>query len=152
MTSYKTRHSSYGNPTGCMAGTRVKILADLEAWASDDLSTKVYWFVGMVGTGKSSILHTLCEILDGKDMLGGSFFCSRGTENARNARLIVPTIAQSLASTSPCIRTEIIKAIENDPKLAEPTYQWSTTWTTRPPRTRCARMSAFRSTCRATLI
>ena len=55
-------------------------------------------------------------------MLGGSFFCSRGSENTSNACLIVPTIAHSLASTSPCIRSEIIKAIENDPKLAEPTY------------------------------
>ena len=122
MTSYKTRCSSYDNPTGCMAGTRVKILADLEAWASDDLSCKVYWLVGMAGTGKSTILHTLCEILDGKNMLGGSFFCSRGSENTRNARLIVPTIAHSLASTSPCIKSEVVKAIENDPKLAEPTY------------------------------
>ena len=122
MTSYKTRHSSYGDPTGCMAGTRVKILEDLEAWASDDLSSKVYWLVGMAGTGKSTILHTLCEILDGKNMLGGSFFCSRGSENARNARLIIPTIAHSLASTSPCIKSEVVKAIENDPKLAEPTY------------------------------
>ena len=122
MTSYKTRHSSYGNPTGCMPGTRVKIMADLEAWASDDLSGKVYWLVGMAGTGKSTILHTLCEILDGKNMLGGSFFCSRGSENARNARLIVPTIAHSLANTSPSIRSEVVKAIESDPKLAEPTY------------------------------
>ena len=122
MTSYKTRNSSYGNPTSCMAGTRVKILADLEAWASDDLSNKVYWLVGMAGTGKSTILHSLCEILDAKNMLGGSFFCSRGSENARNARLIVPTIAHSLASSSPCIKSEVVKAIENDPKLAEPTY------------------------------
>jgi hypothetical protein len=105
-----------------MEGTRVKILADLEAWASDDLSSKVYWLVGMAGTGKSTILHTLCEILDRKNMLGGNFFCSRGSENARNARLIVPTIAHSLASTSPCIKSEVVKAIENDPKLAEPTY------------------------------
>ena len=122
MTSYKTRNSSYGIPTGCMAGTRVKILADLEAWASDDISTKVYWLVGMAGTGKSTILHTLCEILDAKNMLGGSFFCSRGSENASNARLIVPTIAHSLACSSPCIKSEVVKAIDNDPKLAEPTY------------------------------
>ena len=121
MTSYKSRNSSYGNPTGCMEGTRVKILADLEAWASNN-DTRVFWLVGKAGTGKSAIVHTLCEILDKKDMLGASFFCSRGSENARNARLIVPTIAHSLASTSPCIRSEVIKAIENDPELAEPSY------------------------------
>ena len=64
MTSYKTRHSSYGNPTGCIKETRVKILEDLENWALNDLSSEVYWLVGMAGTGKSTILHTLCEILD----------------------------------------------------------------------------------------
>ena len=58
-------------------------------------------------------------------MLGGSF-CSRGSENARNGCLIVPTIAhsESLASSSPCIKSKIVKAIdsEEDPKLAEPMY------------------------------
>ena len=119
MTSYKTRHSSYDNPTSCMAGTCVKILADLEAWALDDLSSKVYWLMGMAGTGKSTISQTLCEILDGKNMLGASFFCSQGSDNTRNARLIIPMIAHSLASTSPCIKSEVVKVIENDPKLAE---------------------------------
>ena len=122
MTSYKTRHLSYGNPTGCMKGTCVKILADLKAWAEDDLSSKVYWLVGMAGTGKSTILHMLCEIMDRKNMLGASFFCSRGSENACNAHLIVPMVAHSLASTLPWIKSEVVKAIENDPKLAEPTY------------------------------
>ncbi|KAF8232850.1 hypothetical protein L208DRAFT_1396764 [Tricholoma matsutake] len=36
MTSYKTRHSSYGDPSGCMLGTRIQILADLDAWASGE--------------------------------------------------------------------------------------------------------------------
>ena len=54
--------------------------------------------VGMAGTGKSTILQTLCEILDRKNKLGGNLFCLRGSENARNARLIVPTLAHSLAS------------------------------------------------------
>ncbi|KAJ6626160.1 WD40-repeat-containing domain protein [Mycena sp. CBHHK59/15] len=122
MVSYNTRHCSYGNPTCCMPGTRVKILAKLEDWASNDDASKVYWLIGMAGTGKSTISHTLCEILDGKNMLGASFFCSRASDNARNARLIIPTIAHALASTSPSIRSEIVKAIDNDPKLAEPTY------------------------------
>jgi adenylylsulfate kinase-like enzyme len=61
-----------------MPGTRVKFLADLEAWAVDDISSKVYWLVGMAGTGKSTISHSLCEILDGKNMLGASFFLFSG--------------------------------------------------------------------------
>ncbi|KAJ6543485.1 hypothetical protein B0H10DRAFT_2244444 [Mycena sp. CBHHK59/15] len=122
MTSYKTRHSSYGDTVGCMPGTRVKILADLEAWASNDGDSKVYWLVGMAGTGKSTISQSFCEILDAKNMLGASFFCSRASDKTSNARLIIPTIAHELASTSPSVKSEVLKAIENDTRLPELTY------------------------------
>ncbi|KAJ7862844.1 hypothetical protein B0H13DRAFT_1638462, partial [Mycena leptocephala] len=121
-TSYKTRQSSYGDPTSCMPGTRVQILGELVAWASRDETPKVYWMVGMAGTGKSTIAQTFCEILDEKNMLGASFFCSRASENANNARLIIPAIAHSLSSASPTIKSQVIKAIEVDPNLAEPNY------------------------------
>jgi hypothetical protein len=121
-TSYKTRHSSYGDPRGCMAGTREKILADLEAWASNESSRKVYWLVGMAGTGKSTISQTFCEILDHKNLLGASFFCSRAAEETRNARLIIPSVAHSLAGASPHIKFEVLKAITEDPTLAESNY------------------------------
>ncbi|KAJ7201169.1 mycorrhiza-induced WD40-repeat domain protein [Mycena pura] len=121
-TSYKTRHSSYGDPSGCMAGTRTNILEDLEAWASDDSRSRVYWLVGMAGTGKSTIAQSFCEILDRKNMLGASFFCSRGSEQTKNAHLIIPTIAYSFAITSPSIQIEVVKAIEADHHLAETTY------------------------------
>ncbi|KAF8228359.1 hypothetical protein L208DRAFT_1460228 [Tricholoma matsutake] len=122
MTSYKTRHSSYGDPSGCMLGTRIQILADLDAWASDEGSSKVYWMVGMAGTGKSTVSQTLCENLDKKNMLGASFFCSRASDKANNARLIIPAIAHSLAKTSPSVRSEVVKAIESDERLMESTY------------------------------
>jgi len=122
MTSYKTRYSSYGDAVGCMEGTRVKILADLEDWALDDNSKKVYWMVGMAGIGKSSISHTLCEMLDRMNRLGASFFCSRAFDKTNNGRLIIPVIAHALARASPSIKFRIIKAIEDDPALAEPTY------------------------------
>ena len=122
MTSYKTRHSSYGEAVGCMPGTRVKILADLNTWALDDHSNKVYWMAGMAGTGKSSILHTLCEILDRQHRLGASFFSSRASDKTNNARLIIPVIAHGLAQASPSFKLEVVRAIEDDPALAEPTY------------------------------
>ncbi|THU79671.1 hypothetical protein K435DRAFT_810519 [Dendrothele bispora CBS 962.96] len=120
--SYDTRVSSYGAARECMPGTRIKVLADLESWAVGDGSKKVYWVVGMAGTGKSTILHTLCHNLDDKHLLGGSFFCSRASDDASNARLIIPSIAHSLASTSPSIKSQIVAALKDEPKLAERTY------------------------------
>lgn len=90
--------------------------------AADDSNTKVCWLVGMAGTGKSTISQTLCEILDGKNMLGASFLCSRASEKTRNERLIIPAIAHALAMASPSIDCEVVKAIEDDPDLAEPIY------------------------------
>ena len=105
-----------------MQGTRVKILEELDNWASNANSCKVYWMVGMAGIGKSTIAHTFCENLEAKNILGGSFFASRAYEKTSNARLIIPVIAHALARASPYIKVEVVKAIEDDPTLAEPTY------------------------------
>jgi nucleoside-triphosphatase THEP1 len=78
--------------------------------------------VGMAGIGKSTIAHTFCENLEAKNILGGSFFASRASDKTRNARLIIPVIAYALAKASPRIKVEVVKAIEDDPTLAEPTY------------------------------
>jgi len=105
-----------------MQGTRVKVLKELDTWASNTNSSRVYWMVGMAGIGKSTIAHTFCENLEAKNILGGSFFASRASDKTRNARLIIPVIAHALARGSPRIKAEIVKAIEDDPTLAEPTY------------------------------
>jgi hypothetical protein len=105
-----------------MQGTRVKVLEELDTWASNANSSKVYWMVGMAGIGKSSIAHTFCEILEAKNMLGGNFFASRASDKTNNARLIIPVIAHALARASPPIKIKVVKAIEDDPALAEPTY------------------------------
>ena len=121
-TSYKTRVSSYGDAHGCLEGTCVKILADLETWALDGNDCKVYWLVGMAGTGKSTISHTFCEILDRGSLLGTSFFCARASTKTNDARLIIPTIAHALASASPSIKAKVIEAIQEDGTLPESTY------------------------------
>ncbi|KAF5321442.1 hypothetical protein D9619_000082 [Psilocybe cf. subviscida] len=114
--------SSYGDPTGCMEGTRIKVLKDLDAWASDANGSPVYWMLGMAGIGKSTIAHTFCQMLEAQNMLSGSFFASRASEKTRNARLIIPVIAHALARSSPPIKFKVAQAIENDSTLAEPTY------------------------------
>jgi len=76
----------------------------------------------MAGIGKSSISHTLCEMLDRMNRLGASFFCSWASDKTNNGWLIIPVIAHALARASLSIKFRIIKTIEDDPALAEPTY------------------------------
>jgi hypothetical protein len=104
-----------------MAGTRVKILGDLENWASDDAAPKVCWLSGMAGIGKSSIALTLSERLDEKHMLGASFFCSHSSDPSSDARRIVPTIAHMLCQKSPPLKSLLLKVLEDQRDMA---FDW----------------------------
>jgi chloramphenicol 3-O-phosphotransferase len=65
-------------------GTRVDILSQLLAWATNDTSQPIYWLNGMAGTGKIAIAKTFCEHLQAlNNHLGASFFLSRAL-NFRN--------------------------------------------------------------------
>ena len=100
-----------------MEGTREQILADLEEWAVND-AAKVLWLNGMAGTGKTSIAHSLCEKLHEHKLLGASFFCSRSaSQEVRDARLIIPTIASTLSQVSPILRSAMREAIEEQPDV-----------------------------------
>ncbi|KIK66414.1 hypothetical protein GYMLUDRAFT_157778, partial [Collybiopsis luxurians FD-317 M1] len=86
----------------CSTGTRVQILADLEAWATSltDDSPSGCWISGMAGTGKSTIAMSVCKRLQDKKVLAGSFFCSRQIPECRDYRLIIPTLSYQLAKFS----------------------------------------------------
>ena len=115
--SYKTRHGAEGDQShGCMTDTRVQIIADLEAWAQDETAAKVHWMYGHLGTGKTSIPHTLSERLDRQQMLGASFFCSRSA--LRDATCTIPTIASMLAQSDPEIRSAIREVLAGDSDAA----------------------------------
>src|ERR1700761_4620756 len=64
----------------CTPGTRVNVLAEIEAWATslnslDPDIASGYWISGMAGTGKSTIALSICQNLEAKGVLAGSFFC-----------------------------------------------------------------------------
>ncbi|KAF7364763.1 hypothetical protein MVEN_00346200 [Mycena venus] len=40
---------------GCLDGTRVDLLANLQAWSRDPNSLRIFWLDGMAGTGKSAV-------------------------------------------------------------------------------------------------
>ena len=91
----------HGNRNGCLKGTRVCVLDEIEHWAGDFDKSPIFWLNGLAGTGKSTIAQTIAERLFTNDCLGASFFCSRGFEDRSNLQLIFPTLAFQLAQQYP---------------------------------------------------
>jgi len=106
------------NPTirrrGCTAKTREGVLGDLIKWAENPQSPKIYWMIGMAGTGKSTIAYTFCELLAKDERLGASFFCSRSLSECRDARSIFPTIAYQLARSCPPFARTLLEVLKKD--------------------------------------
>ena len=103
----------------CIPGTRVQILADIEAWAMsrNPFIATGYWISGMAGTGKSTIAMTVCQALKKKEVLAGFFFCSRQIPECRDYRLIIPTLSYQLAKFSGEFAKALGKALASDPDL-----------------------------------
>ena len=86
-----------GNRRGCLRGTRVDVLLQLEHWFKDERDHRMFWLNGLAGTGKTTIAQTFAEICFADGDLGASFFCSRDFENRSNLQAIFSTLAFQLA-------------------------------------------------------
>ena len=107
--------------SGCMRGTRVQVLNNIDAWIKDPKAPQIFWLTGHAGSGKSAIGHTVCTCAsdDPDIILGGSFFCSRSAGSAaqRDVRCIIPTLAQLLARQSPEFSVALAAELERDPDV-----------------------------------
>jgi len=112
---YCSYYSTTIGRRGCTPETREKILADLRLWANDPNGAKVYWMDGMRGTGKTTILYSLCKWLEESGQLGGDFCCSRKPYSCRDVKKINPTIAYRLTQFSPAFRSALGNILEKDP-------------------------------------
>ena len=99
-----------GNRQGCLGGTRVDILLQLEDWLEGQQGQRVFWLNGLAGTGKSTIAQTFAEITFADGKLGASFFCSRDFEDRSNIQAIFPTLAFQLAYRYPCSESSCSKS------------------------------------------
>jgi len=108
-----------GNSQGCLRGTRVDILLQLEHWLKDKGDHRVFWLNGLAGTGKSTIARTFAEIgfADGK--LGASFFCSRDFEDRSNLQAIFPTPAFQLAYRYLPFREKLLRVLRANPGVGQ---------------------------------
>ncbi|KDR67515.1 hypothetical protein GALMADRAFT_258135 [Galerina marginata CBS 339.88] len=100
----------------CHPGTRVAILEYLETWAMAIIFTyPIIWLHGPAGSGKSSILRTIAQILFDRGHLLGSFFFFRSAIGRNSSERFIATIAYQLAVSIPPTRSYIEEAIERNP-------------------------------------
>jgi len=103
-----------------MAGTRVDVLSKFVAWVKEDPMV-IFWLAGMAGTGKTSIVVSLCRELrnDPAVCFAGAFFCSRsaGSIAQTDVRRIFPTLATQLADKFQAFALALAGELEKDRNL-----------------------------------
>ncbi|KAH8797306.1 hypothetical protein DL96DRAFT_998032 [Flagelloscypha sp. PMI_526] len=103
----------------CTPGTRLAILQLLLDWATTlepDLKNSLFWLYGLAGTGKTTILHDICETLQKLNLLASSYFCSMQLSSG-DSKHLVPTIARHLASRSQAFKAALLSQLHQDPDL-----------------------------------
>ena len=109
-----TEDASYlcGKREGCLKGTRMGVLWEIECWLNSKQGQRVFWLNGLAGTGKSTIAQTFAETSFGDGKLGASFFCSRDFEDRSNLQMIFPTLAFQLAYRYTPFRKELLQVLK----------------------------------------
>jgi len=106
-----------GDRQGCLRGTRMDVLLQLECWLGDEQDHRMFWLNGLAGTGKSTIAQTFAEISFAYGRLGASFFCSRDFEDRRNLQAIFPTLAFQLAYRYLLFRKQLVQVLRANPDI-----------------------------------
>ncbi|KAF9787378.1 hypothetical protein BJ322DRAFT_1019804 [Thelephora terrestris] len=113
----------HGDRRGCLKGTRENLLDEIERWTEDLDQSPIFWLHGLAGMGKTTIAQTIAERLFAGGRLGASFFCSSGSEDRSNLRLIFPTLAFQLAQRYPKFRSSLIYLLQSNPDIAYQSLQ-----------------------------
>ncbi|OBT55950.1 hypothetical protein VE04_03623 [Pseudogymnoascus sp. 24MN13] len=103
----------------CYQGTRVELLRQIDTWASNRNSERIFWLNGMAGTGKSTISRTVAQTFADKGDLGASFFFKRGEGDRGHAGMFITTIATQLIQKLPSLAPHVQNAIEADPGISK---------------------------------
>ncbi|RXW23976.1 hypothetical protein EST38_g1899 [Candolleomyces aberdarensis] len=120
----KVEGAEYSNAkrgSGCIAGSRVSLLAMLLMWATDPVSPHLFWLSGLAGTGKTTVSKTFCSQLRNRRLLGASFFCTLQESDKRDVYLIIPTLARILAEERPRFGEALEEILESDIACRNPT-------------------------------
>jgi hypothetical protein len=103
----------------CLHGTRTSLIHSIDSWVNqrDKETPRSFLVTGVVGSGKSSLAHTLAQRFHERGHLASSFFFNRSVSGRDNASQLFTTIARDLAAIDPTIRNNILQKIREVPSL-----------------------------------
>ena len=111
-------HDSSQHAPVCHPDTRKTIISDIMSWIEDPSRTsRILWFNGPAGAGKTAIAQSLCKRCAAAQWLAGSFFFSRHAPGRSNAEFLFPTIAFELSLVIPDVGKIINEVVANDPSI-----------------------------------
>lgn len=116
-------HRSYRSQAlgGCLDGTRVDVLDEIELWFTGEVPDEppVLWLHGMAGEGKTAIAYTMAERAHTAGKLGGSYFFSRdGQAELCDPSLVFPTLVYQLSIFSLEFLKKFVAALHTNPDAA----------------------------------
>ncbi|EZG05699.1 hypothetical protein H106_04721 [Trichophyton rubrum CBS 735.88] len=91
----------------CLAGTRVELFRQIEAWVDGTPEKCIFWLSGRLGTGKSTISRTIALQYFKQGQLGGTFFFSKNEKDLRTLSKFVSSLAHQLSGLSPSLRVAV---------------------------------------------
>jgi hypothetical protein len=113
---HSARHDAYEAAPGCLPGTRKALLRQVKDWIHAQDAAPIFWLVGLAGTGKTSIAHSVCQ--DVGNHVAASFFFSQDTAERRRLSAVLPTLAYQLAGHSTGLKNKICDILKGSPDIA----------------------------------
>ena len=92
-------------------GTRRDIINMIYSWVNDREGPQVFWLNGLAGTGKSYIARMIAECRGVVRKPPASFFCSRGSEENGNPKLIIPDLTFQLVYMNPPLLSKYLPVV-----------------------------------------
>lgn len=105
----------------CLEHTRHNIINTIIAWLNIPSSAghdkRIFLLIGVAGSGKSTIAHTVAQRCETNGQLATSFFFDRNTGDRNNPRYVISTMAADLCQADPYLARRIQDAIDDDERI-----------------------------------
>ncbi|KAG6852021.1 hypothetical protein C0991_004044, partial [Blastosporella zonata] len=101
----------------CLQGTREVVISEIMNWAGEENNQRICWLSGPAGFGKSAIMQTVAERLNGEGSLAASFFFLRGAGARSEFTRFIVTLAYHISYSIPDSQPFIHDALRMDPTL-----------------------------------